>query len=229
MKRELSLYATPERAESNRRFFKTAPGQYGEGDRFIGVTVPDTRTVARRYGQAPLTETKKLLASKIHEERLLALLIWRIQYEQGGEDRRERLFQAFVSNLHHINNWDLVDSSAPFVPGPHLFQRDRSLLFEWARSPVLWERRIAIIAPFYFIHQDDFEDALRIADILLNDEEDLIHKAVGWMLREIGKRDLHTEEEFLKPRYQTMPRTMLRYAIEKFPEAKRNKYLTGKI
>jgi 3-methyladenine DNA glycosylase AlkD len=210
-------------AEQAQRFFKTGPGQYGEGDLFLGITVPVLRKLAQEHHDIALDDAIELLQSPLHEVRLLALLIMVLQAKCNGA----AVYRAYLANTHRINNWDLVDVSAEHIVGAHLFERDRKPLYKLAKSKSLWERRISIIATFYFIRRNQFDDTLAIADILLNDPEDLMHKAVGWMLREVGKRDLKIEEEFLLPRYQNMPRTMLRYAIEKLPKPKYHAYLKG--
>jgi 3-methyladenine DNA glycosylase AlkD len=222
-------HADPRQAKILQRFFKTGPGEYGEGDIFIGVRVPQARMVARAFRHAPLTAIKGILKSPVHEERLLALMILSDQYARGDEKERQKIFSAYLKHTAYINNWDLVDLSAPQIVGRSLEERDRSILMKLARSKSLWERRIAIMATFWFIKKSDFRDALSISEALLNDEHDLIHKAVGWMLREIGKRDIAAEEAFLRKRYRDMPRTMLRYAIERFPEEKRQAYLKGMV
>ncbi len=211
------------------RFFKTGPGQYGEGDKFAGIKVPDSRKIAVRNSDLSLGEVKELLHSKVHEERLIALLILVHQNKKGDEAQREKIFKFYIRNAKFINNWDLVDLSAPQITGAFLIDKDKDILFKLAHSKNLWEKRIAVLSTFAFIKIGRFSEALEISKILLNDDHDLIHKAVGWMLREIGKRDLNTEEKFLKKFYNQMPRTMLRYAIEKFPETKRQNYLKGKI
>jgi 3-methyladenine DNA glycosylase AlkD len=216
-----------EKARVYQGFFKTGPGDYGEGDIFIGVSVPDIRSVAKRFKGLPLTATQSLLCSPIHEERLLALFIMTLQFEKGDAKTRCVIFEAYLKNTRHINNWDLVDLSAYKIVGAYLRERDRFPLYRLASSPVLWEKRIGIVATFAYIRENEFTDTLQIAAILLSDSHDLIHKAVGWMLREVGKRDLAAEEDFLKKHYRNMPRTMLRYAIEKFPERKRLEYLKG--
>lgn len=215
----------PEQATILARFFKTGPGQYGEGDRFIGVKVPTTRKVAKEFKSLPLAEITFLLHSDIHEERLLALVILVGQFEKGDEATRKLIYDLYLANTCHINNWDLVDVSAPKIVGGYLETRNRKPLHRLAKSASLWERRISIIATGWFIWRDDFTDTLRIAEKLLGDKEDLIHKAVGWMLREVGKRDEAVLEGFLGEHCRVMPRTMLRYAIERFPEEKRRKYL----
>ena len=219
----------PEQAAVLARFFKTGPGQYGEGDRFIGVKVPVTRQVAKEFQGLPLPEVESLLHSAIHEERLLALVILVGQFEKGNGATRKAIYDFYLANTRHINNWDLVDLSAPQVVGAYLESRSRKPLDRLAKSASLWERRISIVATHWFIRHGDFADTLRIAAKLLADKEDLIHKAVGWMLREVGKRDVRVLEDFLGEHCRTMPRTMLRYAIERFPEEKRRKYLDGTV
>lgn len=225
----LRKLASKETAEILQRFFKTGPGEYGEGDRFIGIKIPSLRILARDGQDAPLKVVAALLRSKVHEERTLALMILVRRFNKATEAARKELYEFYVEHIRFINNWDLVDGSAPYIVGPYLLERDRTPLYHWARSTSLWERRIAMLSTFYFIRQNDFADALKISELLLRDEHDLIHKAIGWMLREIGKRDLATEEAFLKKHYQRMPRTALRYAIERFPETTRKRYLLGKI
>ena len=219
----------PEQAAVLARFFKTGPGQYGEGDRFIGVKVPVTRQVAKEFQGLPLAEVESLLHSAIHEERLLALVILVGQFEKGNGATRKAIYDCYLANTRHINNWDLVDLSAPQVVGGYLESRSRKPLDRLAKSASPWERRISIVATHWFIRHGDFVDTIRIAATLLADKEDLIHKAVGWMLREVGKRDVRVLEDFLSEHCRTMPRTMLRYAIERFPEEERRKYLNGKV
>lgn len=225
----LHALASPEHAATLQRYFKTGKGQYADGDRFIGVRVPAIRSLVRELTMLPLGDVKKLLTSKIHEERLLALLVMVRQYQRGGEGLRQRLFEMYLANTRHINNWDLVDTSAEHIIGAHIADGDRSVLERLARSESLWERRMAALATFHFIRKGDFGDTLRIAEMLLDDDEDLIHKGVGWMLREVGQRDRAREERFLRVHYRRMPRTMLRYAIEKFPEELRMGYLRGEV
>jgi 3-methyladenine DNA glycosylase AlkD len=217
------------RAWELQRFFKTGPGEYGEGDRFLGVRVPDLRSLARECADVSLSALRTLLRSRVHEERLLALLALEQKYSRGSDSEKERIYRFYLDNTRCVNNWDLVDLSAGKIVGDFLIDRDRAVLYELAASENIWERRIAIIATSAFIKIGDYSDTLEIADILLEDEEDLIRKAVGWMLREVGKRDPRAEERFLKPRYRRMPRTMLRYAIERFPESKRQRYLKGAV
>ena len=217
----------PTQAAILARFFKTGPGQYGEGDRFIGVKVPVARKVAKEFKGLPLAEVECLLHSEIHEERLLALVILIGQFEKGDDAARKRIYDLYLANTKHINNWDLVDLSAPQIVGGYLENRGRKPLNRLAKSASIWERRISILATHWFIRHGDFADTLRIAEKLLTDGEDLIHKAAGWMLREVGKRDLVVLEEFLSANCRAMPRTMLRYAIERFPVEKRQAYLKG--
>lgn len=216
-------------AQDSQRFFKTGKGEYGEGDKFLGIRVPVTRKIAKQFRDTPLLEIEKLLKSKFHEERLLAVIMMDNIAKKATEDELKSVYICYLKNTDHINNWDIVDSSAPRIVGKHLFQRDRKPLYKLAKSSSLWEQRISILATFYFIDHKDFKDALEIGKLMLNHEHDLIHKATGWMLREVGNRDRTVEETFLKQHYKTMPRTMLRYAIEKFPENKRQKYLKGLI
>lgn len=211
------------------RFFKTGPGEYGEGDRFLGLRVPQIRTLVKQLGVVPLSIIKPLLKSPWHEERMLALLLMVQNYQRGDESGREELYRLYLASMDTINNWDLIDVTARHIVGAWLYPRSRRPLYKLAKSRSLWERRLAILASFHFIAKNDFDDALAIAKILLHDEHDLMHKAVGWMLREIGKRDRKTEEAFLAQHYKTMPRTMLRYAIEHFPERRRKAYLKGTI
>lgn len=207
------------------RFFKTGPEQYGAGDIFIGVKARPLRQLSREFRQLPLPEIKSLLDSEIHEERSLALLILGLQFPRSSEQQQKAIYDFYLAHTGRINNWDLVDASAPGIVGGYLFSRSRKPLGSFAKSSSLWERRIAIVATQHFIRKNDFADTLKIARLLLKDQEDLIHKAAGWMLREVGNRDLATLEEFLAEHGPVMPRPMLRYAIEKFPEAKRKALL----
>lgn len=221
--------ATETDAQILQRFFKTGPGEYGEGDRFIGVRVPAIRRVAKTFRDLTLDETIRLLHSDIHEERLLALIILTEKYRKGTDDEQKMVYELYLSNTRYINNWDLVDLSAEHIAGAYLRDRSREPLYSLAQSTMLWERRISVLSTFHLIKRGEFGETLRIAEMLLRDKEDLIHKAVGWMLREVGKRDRGVEEAFLKKHYRVMPRTMLRYAIEKFPEDLRQQYLKGTI
>jgi len=226
---ELQELGDPVRATHSLRFFKTGPGEYGEGDKFLGLTVPVMRTLVRKYRALADDAALELLASPWHEERLVALLLLVDGYKHGDERRRQKIHRAYLANARWINNWDLVDSSAEHVVGPHLDAGDISLLEQLARSKNIWERRIAIVSTFHFIKRNEFRPTLRIATILLGDSHDLIHKAVGWMLREVGKRDRKTLDAFLKRHYRQLPRTMLRYAIERHPERTRKRYLAGSV
>jgi 3-methyladenine DNA glycosylase AlkD len=228
IKKRLRQFATSEKARVLQGFFKTGPGEYGEGDLFLGVVAPDIRRVAKEFQDTPLREIKIILASRRHEERLLALLMLVRQYAKGNEALKKRIYGLYLKSTRYINNWDLVDLSAPNIIGTYLLDKSRKPLYAFAKSKDLWKRRIAIVSTFTFIRRNVFDDTLRISKILLKDDHDLLHKAVGWMLREIGKRDLRAEERFLKRHYKKMPRTMLRYAIERFPEGKRRDYLDGK-
>jgi 3-methyladenine DNA glycosylase AlkD len=225
----LLVLGDSQRALVVQRFFKTAPGEYGEGDIFVGLRVPEIRKLAKEYQYLPLSETSRLLQSSLHEARLLALLILVRAYTQGDASLQEQIYNLYLRNTHFINNWDLVDASAEHIAGAHLRYRSRSPLHALAESSLLWDRRISIMATFHYIKRGEFAETLHIAKLLLRDPEDLIHKAVGWMLREIGKRDQLIEEKYLAAHYKTMPRTMLRYAIEKFPEKLRQQYLRGEI
>jgi len=227
--KKIKVLGTPEISKTMQWFFKTGKGEYGEGDIFAGLKVPTQRKLAREFRDLSLTDLKILLNSPVHEERLISLFILVDKYAISDEQGKESIFSFYLKNRRGINNWDLVDLSAPKIIGKHLLNKDKSLLFKFALSKNLWERRIAILSTYEFIRNDNFDTTFKTAEILLQDNHDLIHKAVGWMLREVGKRDLQAEENFLKIYYKKMPRTMLRYAIEKFPETKRKKYLQGKI
>ena len=222
---DIEAFANPEKVDVYQRFFKTGKGEYGEGDIFLGLTVPQQRKVAVKHKEVALSEVLKLLKSKIHEHRLVALLILVAKFQKADKKEQKVIADYYLKNTKYVNNWDLVDLSAPKILGAYLEDKDRKVLYKLAKSKSLWEKRIAILSTFHFIYYNDFKDALNIAELLLHDDHDLIHKAVGWMLREIGKRDQPTEEKFLKPHYKTMPRTMLRYSIEKFDEKKRKFYM----
>jgi len=229
IKTKLGKLADKEKAKILQGFFKTGPGHYGEGDVFLGITVPVLRKVVKECGATSLPDAIQLLRSAIHEERLLALLLLIHAYTNTHDSLKGKIYDLYLKNTPYINNWDLVDLSAPNIVGNYLMDKSREPLYALARSRGLWKKRIAILATFHFIRQNDFTDTLQISKILLNDDHDLIHKAVGWMLREVGKRDLQAEEKFLRLHYKKMPRTTLRYAIERFPEAKRKNYLKGKV
>jgi 3-methyladenine DNA glycosylase AlkD len=216
----------PEDAVFLQRFFKTGPGQYGEGDHFLGIRVPATRSLARQFADLPLVETEKLLQDKWHEARSLALVLMVGRYERGDAGERARVYRTYLANTARINNWDLVDLSAPNIVGAHLESRSRAPLDKLAQSRSLWERRIAIVATYWFIRLRQFDDTLRVSAALLGDEHDLIHKAVGWMLREVGKRDESVLERFLDEHATTMPRTALRYSIERMTPERRKHYMT---
>ncbi len=228
-RRELRRWATAERARVARRYFKTGPGEYGEGDRFIGVTVPRVRRLARSCRDMPLREIKQLLRSPAHEERLLALVILVNRFARADADGRRRIYELYLRNSRHINNWDLVDCSAEHILGAYLWDRSRAPLRRLRRSESVWERRMAVMATFYFIRRGEFGPTMAVVRHLLGDREDLIHKAAGWMLREVGKRNRPVEEKFLRRHYRRMPRMMLRYAIERFSQRQRQRYLRGTI
>jgi 3-methyladenine DNA glycosylase AlkD len=229
VRKHLRNLANPEIAKISAWFFKTGPGQYGEGDRFIGVRVPALRKLARQHRTLPLTEVEPLLHSNIHEERLLALLILVLAFAKVEDSEQKKIVDLYLQNTRYVNNWDLVDASAPYLVGAYLMDKSRRPLYRLVKAPSLWERRIAIVATQHFIRQGDFADTLEIGRLLLDDREDLIHKATGWMLREVGKRHQATLEGFLERHGASMPRTMLRYAIERFPEGKRQEYLQRRV
>jgi 3-methyladenine DNA glycosylase AlkD len=227
VRKELKSMADPDKVAILQRFFKTGPGHYGEGDIFIGVMVPQSRQIAKKFSQLPLGEVRTLLYSRIHEERLVALLILAWRYSGASSSmEKEEIAKFYLDHIKQVNNWDLVDLSAPNILGAHLVDRDdrRRLLYRLGGSENVWERRIAILATHHFIRNGDFSDTLKIAEMLLHDRHDIIHKAAGWMLREVGKRDAAAEEAFLEKHCNAMPRTMLRYAIERLPESKRRRY-----
>ena len=229
LKLKIKTLADKEVAETMQWFFKTGKGDYGEGDIFIGLKVPVQRKLAREFKDLSLAEIKELLSSSIHEERLISLFILIDKYQKADEKGKKVIFNFYLKHRKGINNWDLVDISAPKIVGRYLLEKNKSILIKFAVSKNLWERRIAILSTQEFIKNNNYKPTLQIARMLLKDKHDLIHKAVGWMLREIGKKDITVEENFLMDHYKRMPRTMLRYAIEKFPETKRKKYLKGKI
>ena len=229
IQKELLRLADPRQAVTLQRFFKTGPGEYAEGDLFRGIRVPVLRKLAKRHRDTPLPDIERLLTSPFHEDRLLALLLLVRRYADGTDKEKEQACRFYLDHTDYINNWDLVDSSAEHIVGDYLEGKSKAPLHVLARSDSLWERRIAILATFRYIKRGGCDETLKIARILIGDPEDLIHKAVGWMLREVGNRDRDAEEAFLKTCYRRMPRTMLRYAIEKFPEARRKAYLHGTI
>jgi 3-methyladenine DNA glycosylase AlkD len=222
---EILSHKNSEQAEFLSRFFKTGKGEYAEGDTFLGIRVPISRKISKKYKDIELSELSSLLHSVYHEMRLIALIILADQFKKGDDTKQKKIFELYCKNTKFINNWDLVDESAPKIPGCYLLDKDRSILYSWVRSKSLWERRIAIMSTFAFIRKGDYTDTLRIAEILVYDSEDLIHKATGWMLREMGKRNPIELRRFLEKNVSVMPRTMLRYAIEKFSDTERKKWL----
>jgi len=226
LKQDLEKLENPERAKHDSRYFKTGPGEYGEGRISLGIKTSEKRRLAKKYfKEISLEETNNLLRSGISDYQFTALVILIHKYKYGNENEKKEIINSYLTNTKYVNNWDLVDISAYHLLGNHLLEKDKSILYNLANSENLWEKRISIISTFAFIRNNQFKDTLKISEILLNDSHDLIHKAVGWMLREVGKKDLQTEEEFLKKYYKKMPRTMLRYSIEKFPEEKRKFYM----
>ena len=228
LRKRLRRFASARDAQFLQHFFKTGPGEYGEGDQFIGVRVPAVRRLVCEFRGLALADTCELLHSPTHEERLLALLILVDAYERGDESERAAIFRLYLDNTAHINNWDLVDGSAPGIVGRHLEARPRKILFKLAGSPDVWKRRIAVLAAFHFIRRNEFAEILRLAEMLLLDRHDLIHKAAGWMLREAGKRDVAILRGFLEQYAARMPRTMLRYSIEKLPATERRRWLAAR-
>ena len=222
---DLEKLRNSKKAINYQRFFKTGKGEYGEGDIFYGIVVPELRKISKKYKSLELNDVEKLLKNEVHEIRMIGLFILSLRFKSNEKE----IYDCYMNNLVRINNWDLVDVSAPNIPGVYLLDKDKKILYSLAKSKNLWERRIAMLSCFAFIRRNQYEDALKISEILLNDGHDLMHKAVGWMLREVGKRNLNVEEDFLKKHYKNMPRIMLRYAIEKFDENKRQRYLKGEI
>jgi 3-methyladenine DNA glycosylase AlkD len=229
LRKRLLALGNPAGSSAAERFFKTGKGESGEGLKFLGLNAAAVRGLAREYRALPLEEVAVTLASEWHEERAVALLIMALQLPKAAAQAQKRIYELYLANTRHVNSWALVDCSAPPIVGAYLFGKSTRPLDRLAKSKVLWERRIAIVSTQHFIRKGSFDDTLRIAKLLLKDKEDLIHKAAGWMLREVGDRDLEREERFLRDYYQAMPRTMLRYAIEKFPDKKRKAYLAGTI
>ena len=223
--KELKSLGMPEKAKASAWFFKTGEGQYGYGDVFYGVTVPESRAIAGKYHSLPLSEIEKLLEHKVHECRLTALHILVDQYARADEKERGRIVKFYLAHIHRINNWDLVDTSAHKILGAYLVGRDRRILYKLAKSKNLWERRISIVATFVFIARDDFADSLALIELLLGDKHHLMHKAMGWVLREVGKRSYETEIAFLEKHLPHLPRTTLRYAIERFSESERKHFM----
>lgn len=221
----LRAFANPKKTAVYKRFFKTGRGEYGEGDRFLGVTVPNIRAVAKRFQELPISEIEKLLHSPFHEERMLALCLLMLQYHRGDKKTRTQIYRLYLANAKYVNNWDLVDTTAQHIVGRHLEGKSKTILFRLAASKNLWKRRIAILSSFWEIRKGRTTLPLALAEKLLHDSHDLIHKAVGWMLREVGKKDGKVLRRFLDAHAPTMPRTMLRYAIEKFSNQERKRYL----
>jgi 3-methyladenine DNA glycosylase AlkD len=228
---ELNQFSSKEKAQFLSRYFKTGKDEYAEGDRFIGVTVPNQRLVAKKYfSQISLDELRELIRSEIHEHRLTAVIMLVYKFERlKSDEEKKKIYEFYLKHTDYINNWDLVDTSAPKIIGAYLFDKRKDLLYEFANSENLWKQRIAIISTLYFIKKKHLDDTIKISEILLNHKHDLIHKAVGWMLREVGDVNKEVEVNFLNKHYKNMPRTMLRYAIEKFDEELRQKYLKGEI
>lgn len=230
IKDELFSIAIPGKREVLSNFFKTGPGEYGEGDIFIGVTVPQQRELVRRYQLMPPSDIANLLNEEFHECRMTALLFLVRHYQKSkSEDEKTKIFNFYLNHTKGINNWDLVDLSAPYIVGDFLLNRNRELLYELIKSPNMWEQRIAIVATLTFIRNNDFSDTFKFAEMMLETPHDLLRKAMGWMLREVGKRDFQQLYDFLKGNYKKMSRTTLRYAIEKFDEHTRKQFLKGEI
>ncbi|NQT50268.1 DNA alkylation repair protein [Candidatus Kuenenbacteria bacterium] len=229
LQKQIRAQRDPERAKASIWFFKTGKGEYGEGDKFLGLKMGKQRILAKKFIDLELSELIPLLKSEWHEERMIGLVILTYKYPKADDKEKKRIYDFYIKHRKAANNWDLIDVTVPRIIGAYLLNNDRAILYKFARSKDLWEKRIAVLVTFAFIAKNDFKDSLKIAKILLNDKHDLIHKAVGWMLREIGKRDQALEEKFLRSHYKKMPRTMLRYAIERFPEPLRLRYLKGKI
>jgi 3-methyladenine DNA glycosylase AlkD len=230
---ELNTYANPNKIPDMMRFFKTAKGEYGEGDLFLGISVPNIRKVVKKhFWNMSFDEIKEMLSSKYHEHRMFALLVLVAQYKSkrfSDDVKKEEIYQFYIAHTKQINNWDLIDVTCPHIVGVHLRDKERTILYEFANSDDLWRKRIAIISTFALINVYEYKDTLVIADILFHDSHDLIHKAVGWAIRNVGNKNREVMVEFLKPRYKTMPRTMLRYAIEKLPQEERQRYLKGLV
>ncbi|MBS4013770.1 MAG: DNA alkylation repair protein [Bacteroidetes bacterium] len=231
LKKEMLAMANPEKAKLMAKYFQVYPGGYGEGDAFIGLTVPAQRDLSRRYFKdLSLEQSAELLLSKIHEERLTAVFILVLKYARAkNEAEKEQIVKAYIESIKGVNNWDIVDSSAHKILGPFLENKDKSLLYDFLDSGDLWKQRVAIIATMHYIDRRNYTDIFIMAEKMLNHKHDLIHKALGWMLREVGKKDFNAEYDFLAKHYKKMPRTMLRYAIEKFDEELRRRFLKGEI
>ncbi|MDP3728373.1 MAG: DNA alkylation repair protein [bacterium] len=225
LEKDLLSLKNEEKAKIYADFFKTGKGQYGEGDIFLGITVPQQRIIAKKYLSLNFKDLEYFLKNPTHEYRFTSLVILTEQFKKANEKEKKKIFDFYIKQRKYINNWDLIDCTTPNIVGAYLFDKDKTILYKFAKSSSMWEHRIAILATLYFIKKNKFKETLEIAEILLNDKHDLIHKATGWMLRELGKKDQIIEEEFLQKNYKIMPRTMLRYAIERFPEEKRSLYM----
>ncbi len=225
VKEAILALAQPERAGALVRFFKTAPGQYGEGDRFLGLSMPQQHAIVKQYHQLPISETEHLVRDEYHECRMVGLLIWVAQTRKGSPLQRAEIMERYLANRQHINNWDLVDVTCPHILGQYIIQGDRSVLYDLARQDHLWSQRIAIVSTIALIRLGQFSDTFSLAELLLSHRHDLIHKAIGWMLREVGKRNADALEEFLHDHVRQLPRTTLRYAIERFDAPRRRYYL----
>ena len=226
VKQHLQTLAQPERALMVARFFQTGPGQYAEGDLFMGMSIPQQRVVVRQFGALPMDETEQLIQDPYHECRMAGLLIWVEQSRKSGPVGRQTILNRYLANVQHVNNWDLVDCSCPAIVGETLLYEDRSILYDLAVTDHLWSQRIAMVSTLAFIRKNQFADTFSLAERLLSHRHDLIHKAIGWMLRETGKRNSEALEEFLHDHIRQLPRTSLRYAIERFSPARRQYYLT---
>jgi 3-methyladenine DNA glycosylase AlkD len=225
IEKEILSKRNPEKAVLYARFFKTGKGEYGEGDIFLGLNMPVQRVIANKFKDIDLDQIGKLLQSEYHEFRMIGLIILTYQFPKAGKEKQKEIFDFYIANKDRINNWDLVDVTTPRIVGGYLIDKDKKILYKLAKSESLWDRRISILATFWFIRDNQFTDSISIAEILLGDKHDLIHKAVGWMLREIGKRDEKILISFLDKHSKTMPRTMLRYSIEKLDEKRRRVYM----
>ncbi|HEV8601517.1 MAG TPA: DNA alkylation repair protein [Patescibacteria group bacterium] len=225
LRKDIKILSNFKKAAVSQRFFKTNKGDYGYGDKFVGIIVPVSRMLAKKHSDLSFAEIKRLLGSPVHEERLIALLVLVNNFAQGNAAAKKKIYQFYLANTASVNNWDLVDLSADKILGNYILDKPKTVLYRLVKSKNIWERRIAIVSTFHFIRRNLFADTLKLSEILLNDSHDLIHKAAGWMLREAGKRDEKVLVRFLNRHYRQMPRTMLRYAIERFPENTRKKYL----